>query len=74
MFITLEGIEGSGKTTQMQSIAGFLTENGHHVITTRENSFNINRTWTAASLNMGVQWFDNVAARQTDSEDTTLQK
>ncbi|MBF0469562.1 MAG: dTMP kinase, partial [Desulfamplus sp.] len=36
MFITLEGIEGSGKTTQMEAIAGFLAEKGHQVITTRE--------------------------------------
>ncbi|MBF0259214.1 MAG: dTMP kinase, partial [Desulfamplus sp.] len=35
MFITLEGIEGSGKTTQMQAIARFLAKNGHKVITTR---------------------------------------
>lgn len=36
MFITLEGIEGSGKTTQMQAIADFLMKKGHQVITTRE--------------------------------------
>jgi len=36
MFITLEGIEGSGKTTQMRAIARFLMENGHQVVTTRE--------------------------------------
>ncbi|MBF0469561.1 MAG: LPS assembly protein LptD, partial [Desulfamplus sp.] len=42
--------------------------------TTRVNSLNINRTWSGSSLNMGAQWIDNVVARQTDSEDTTLQK
>ena len=36
MFITLEGIEGSGKTTQMGEIAHFLEENGHDVVMTRE--------------------------------------
>ncbi len=36
MFITLEGIEGSGKTTQIEAIACFLRENGHDVVTTRE--------------------------------------
>ncbi|MBF0227976.1 MAG: dTMP kinase [Desulfamplus sp.] len=36
MFITLEGIEGSGKTTQIEPIAKFLRENGHQVVTTRE--------------------------------------
>lgn len=36
MFITLEGIEGSGKTTQMKAIAEFLMKNGHQVVTTRE--------------------------------------
>ncbi len=36
MFITLEGIEGSGKTTQIEPIAQFLRSEGHDVITTRE--------------------------------------
>ena len=35
MFITLEGIEGSGKTTQIQTIAQWLTA-GHDCLTTRE--------------------------------------
>jgi dTMP kinase len=36
MFITLEGIEGSGKTTQLKHIAGFLREKGLDCVTTRE--------------------------------------
>ncbi|RJP75721.1 MAG: dTMP kinase [Desulfobacteraceae bacterium] len=36
MFITLEGIEGSGKTTQLHHIVNFLQKNGHPCITTRE--------------------------------------
>lgn len=36
MFITLEGIEGSGKTTQIQTIAQWLTAAGHDCLTTRE--------------------------------------
>ncbi|GAB6905400.1 Thymidylate kinase [Desulfosarcina cetonica] len=36
MFITLEGIEGSGKTTQVDAIAGWLQAAGHRVLTTRE--------------------------------------
>lgn len=36
MFITLEGIEGSGKTSQIRYIAEFLEENGHDCILTRE--------------------------------------
>ncbi len=36
MFITLEGIEGSGKTTQMKAIEQFLLDNGHKVVMTRE--------------------------------------
>ena len=36
MFITLEGPEGSGKTTQIPELAEFLHQAGHDVLTTRE--------------------------------------
>jgi len=36
MFITFEGIEGSGKTTQLKQVAGFLRKKGHECIITRE--------------------------------------
>jgi dTMP kinase len=36
MFITLEGIEGSGKTTQVDHITRFLRSNGMEVAVTRE--------------------------------------
>jgi len=36
MFITLEGPEGSGKTSQMSDLAKYLREQGYEVITTRE--------------------------------------
>lgn len=36
MFISFEGGEGSGKTTQMAALADFLRQRGHHVLTTRE--------------------------------------
>ena len=36
MFITFEGGEGSGKTTQINRLASFLSENGQKVQTTRE--------------------------------------
>ena len=36
MFITLEGIEGSGKTTQIQAIAQWLRSTGRACLTTRE--------------------------------------
>ena len=36
MFITLEGIEGSGKTTQIQAIARWLEAAGYECLTTRE--------------------------------------
>ena len=36
MFITLEGIEGSGKTTQINHINRFLKNRGHDCVVTRE--------------------------------------
>lgn len=36
MFITLEGPEGSGKTSQLPSLADFLRDLGYDVLTTRE--------------------------------------
>lgn len=36
MFITLEGIEGSGKTTQMQTVVRWLTAAGRDSLITRE--------------------------------------
>lgn len=36
MFITLEGIEGSGKTSQMHHMARFLESRGHDCVMTRE--------------------------------------
>ena len=36
MFITFEGPEGGGKTTQIHALAAYLREQGHDVLTTRE--------------------------------------
>lgn len=36
IFITLEGIEGSGKTTQLGRLSKFLREEGYRVVETRE--------------------------------------
>jgi dTMP kinase len=36
MFITLEGPDGSGKTTQIRLLTGWLREQGYEVIVTRE--------------------------------------
>jgi dTMP kinase len=36
LFITVEGIDGAGKTTQLTSLAAFFHARGHAVVTTRE--------------------------------------
>ena len=41
--------------------------------TTRKNQLNIKRAWSRYNLNMDVLWYDNVTARQNDTNDTTLQ-
>ena len=35
-FITMEGVDGSGKTTQLQLTARYLLDCGYEVVTTRE--------------------------------------
>jgi LPS-assembly protein len=41
--------------------------------TTRKNQLNIKRAWPRYNLNMDVLWYDNLTARQDDTDDTTLQ-
>ena len=35
-FITLEGVDGAGKSSHIPDIIRILTENGHEVVSTRE--------------------------------------
>ncbi len=41
--------------------------------TTRENRLNLNKIWQNKTLNLDLQWFDNVTARRQKSDDYTLQ-
>lgn len=36
LYITIEGLDGSGKTTQLDALAAWLTDAGHTVVATRE--------------------------------------
>lgn len=58
MFITFEGPEGSGKTSQMKPLAEFLKELGYSVLTTREPG--------------GTQIGDQVRAVLTRLDNTTM--
>ncbi len=40
----------------------------------RLNRLNINRSWTAYSLNAEVRWYDNVVNRRQEETDNTLQR
>ena len=59
MFITLEGSEGSGKTSQIQPLADHLTDKGYQVICTREPG--------------GTHIGDQVRAILADLENTDMQ-
>jgi LPS-assembly protein len=41
--------------------------------TTRKNSLVINKNWSSYSFNAQALWYDDVEARQDDTDDTTLQ-
>ncbi|GAA4166065.1 hypothetical protein GCM10022286_30100 [Gryllotalpicola daejeonensis] len=36
LYLTIEGLDGSGKTTQLEALAEWLTDAGHTVVATRE--------------------------------------
>ncbi len=42
--------------------------------TVRENRLNISRIWSVYSINAGINWYDDIIARQFDLADTTMQK
>ncbi len=58
MFITFEGPEGCGKTTQIQELTGFLQDAGHEVFATREPG--------------GTVIGDQIRAVLLDRENTTM--
>lgn len=58
MFITLEGPEGSGKTTQARELAEFLRQQGYAILTTREPG--------------GTSIGDQVRAILTDLQNATM--
>ncbi len=59
MFITLEGPEGSGKSSQLPDLADFLRRTGYNVLTTREPG--------------GTPIGDQVRGVLLDKENTTMQ-
>ncbi len=62
MFITFEGIEGSGKTSQIHSIQTYLSEKGHDVIATREpGSSEIGRQIRSILLDSKNKGLDSLA-------------
>ena len=42
--------------------------------TTRENTLNLNRSFSSYSLNMNFEYYDNVIKRRDGTDDTTLQR
>lgn len=59
MFITLEGVEGSGKSTQLGNIRAFLQERGLTVVVTREpGGTDIGRAVRSILLNPGNREMD----------------
>lgn len=54
MFITFEGIEGSGKSTALQGLAAWLQQRGHGVAVTREpGGSRLGRTLRSILLDLG---------------------
>ncbi|MDO9265093.1 MAG: dTMP kinase [Desulfosalsimonadaceae bacterium] len=62
MLITLEGIEGSGKTTQIGYMAEYFRDNGHDCVTTKEpGGTGIGEKIRAILLNPGNHAMDPLA-------------
>ncbi|HSL61349.1 MAG TPA: LPS assembly protein LptD [Desulfotignum sp.] len=67
-----DGLTGYEQTNEL--FAGqFGRDLDEYDDTVRKNSLILDRTWSRHQLSVSTLWYDNVTARQTGADDTTLQ-